>query len=61
MIMTLGQAILKKMLMRPEIKQRIFEALRREAAKTETKIDDSGVDTFEVIWDTVLPIIIGKL
>ena len=61
MILMIGRAILKRLLMRPEIRQRAIEALRKEAAKTDTKIDDTAVDAVETIWDVVLPVVLGKL
>lgn len=61
MIMVLGRAILKKILGKPEIKTRVIEALRAEAKKSDTKIDDSAVDAVEVIWDVVMPVLLGKL
>lgn len=61
MILLLGRLILKKMLMRPEVRDRAISALRKEAAKTETKIDDTAVDAFETVWEVVLPVILGKL
>ena len=61
MILLLGRAILKKLLMNPEMKKRIMDALKKEAAKTETKLDDTAVDAFDVVWDVVLPILLGKL
>lgn len=57
----IGRMILKKMLGRPELKERIIAALRAEASKTDTKIDDSLVDATDVAWDIVIPLIVGKL
>lgn len=61
MILILGRAILKKLLMRKEVRDRVIEALRKEAAKSETKIDDTAVDLVEAIYDVALPVILGKL
>ena len=60
MILTLALAILKRILGRPELKQRVLVELRKAAANTETEIDDGFVDMFEDAWDVVIPVVLTK-
>jgi hypothetical protein len=60
MIVTLALAILKRILGRPELKERIISGLRAEANKSETKIDDQFVDMFEEAWAVVIPVVLTK-
>lgn len=57
----LVKLLLGQLVKNTEVKKRVFEALRAEAKKTDTKIDDEAIDAFEVIWDTALPAIIGNV
>ena len=61
MIMFVAMAILKRVLGQPMLKLRVIEGLRKEAAKSETKIDDEAVDIMSEAWDVIIPILVGKL
>lgn len=61
MLQGLLRALLGKLLMNPKTRERIFHALREQARKTDTQLDDAGVDAFETAWDVVVPILVGKL
>lgn len=61
MIMFIAQAILKRVLGQAMLKTRVIEGLRKEAAKSETKIDDQAVDIFAEAWEVIVPILVGKL
>ncbi len=61
MILIIGRMILKKLLLNDVTKKRIMDALRAEAKKTDTVIDDEAVDIFEAGWDVILPVVLGKL
>jgi len=43
------------------LKKKIFADLRTAAQRTDVKLDDAGVDALEVVWDVVVPILIGKV
>ena len=51
--------MLAKILTSPEVKKRVFDELRSAAKKSDTKLDDAGVDAAEVVWDVIVPIVAG--
>jgi len=58
---TIARACLGKYLSNPKLKEQVFLDLRSQAQKTETKFDDAAVDTFEDMWNVVMPVLLGKL
>jgi hypothetical protein len=56
-----ARLLLRAVLMAPDTKRRVVEALRYAAKQTDSKVDDAAVDTFEAAWDVVVPVLVGKL
>ncbi len=52
---------LAKILAGSSLKKMIIDALAKEAAKSETMIDDDAVKVFSEIWDVVIPAVLGKI
>lgn len=44
-----------------ETKKAVMTALRAEAAKTDTQVDDEAVSIFGTVWDIVVPILVGQV
>ena len=61
MLTYLVKIALAKLLGGSALKKMIMDALAKEAAKSETTIDDDAVKVFGEIWDVVVPIVAGKL
>lgn len=56
----LAVLVVRQILGSPEVKRRVFEALRSAAKDTTTKIDDGFVDMAEEAWSIAVPVVIGK-
>ncbi len=55
------RALLGKILLNADTKQAIMAELRKQAARTDTKLDDEAVTIFGEIYDIALPILVGKV
>lgn len=61
MLVVIGKLVLKRLLLNPDTKKKIFEALYAEAKKTDTKIDDGMVSAMESIWDAAVPALVSQV
>jgi hypothetical protein len=61
MVTYLVKLALAKILGGDALKKMIITALAKEAAKSETTIDDDAVKVFSEIWDVVVPAVLGQM
>lgn len=61
MALALGKLVFRKILANPETKKKVFAALRAEATKTNTQVDDELVTILETCWDVAIPAFITAL
>lgn len=59
-IQALARMLLGVIFSNPKTKTAIVSSLREAAKSTETKFDDAAVDTFESMYDVIVPVVVGK-